>query len=137
MEERLPWRPAVRSVVYRRAFKGVGPGPEEALWKSRKRPPVAPQRKSEGARVDSVKPRPRRGQAAGCMEERLPRSPAVRSVVYLRAFEDVLPCRACITRSCGGRGVFGVPAPLENKGDTGTRPRWQLRLNASRVYCSR
>lgn len=48
----------------------------------------------------------------------------------------VLPGRAFITRSCGGRGVFGVPAPLENKGDSGTRPRWQLRLNTIPMDCS-
>ncbi|CAN0401316.1 unnamed protein product [Pylaiella littoralis] len=69
MEDWLPRRPVVRSVVYRRALERcVGPGPEEALWKLRKRPPVAPQPKSEGARVGSVKPRPRRagsGQHGG------------------------------------------------------------------------
>ena len=67
----------------------VGPGPEKALWKLRRSPPVSPQPKSEGARVRSVKPRPRKGRAAGSMEERLPRRPAVRSVPYLRAFEGV------------------------------------------------
>ncbi|CAM9496678.1 unnamed protein product, partial [Scytosiphon promiscuus] len=128
MGERLPRRPAVRSVLYLRAFfEGVvGPRPEDALWKLRS-PPVAPQPKSEGARVRSVKPRPRRGRAAGSMEERLSRRPAVRSVLYLGAFEG----RAFFTQSCGGRGVFGVPTPLENKRESGTRPWWHLRLNTS------
>ncbi|CBJ31707.1 hypothetical protein Esi_0276_0024 [Ectocarpus siliculosus] len=66
----------------------VWPGPEEALWKLRRRLPVAAQPKLEGARVGSVKPRPRRGRAAGSIEERLPRRPAARSVVYLRTFKD-------------------------------------------------
>ncbi|CAN0229500.1 unnamed protein product [Ectocarpus sp. 12 AP-2014] len=51
------------------------------------------------------------------MEERLPRRPVVRSVVYRRALEEMLPGRAFFTHSCGGREVFGVPAPLENKGE--------------------
>ncbi|CAN0308199.1 unnamed protein product [Ectocarpus sp. 6 AP-2014] len=71
------------------------------------------------------------------MEERLPRRPAVRSVLYVRAFEDILPGRAFFARSCGGRGVFGVPAPLENKGEGCTRPSWQLHLNAISIYSSR
>ncbi|CAN0564068.1 unnamed protein product, partial [Ectocarpus sp. 12 AP-2014] len=29
----------------------------------------------------------------------------------------MLPGRAFFTHSCGGREVFGVPAPLENKGE--------------------
>ncbi|CAN0564073.1 unnamed protein product [Ectocarpus sp. 12 AP-2014] len=91
MEERLPRRPVVRSVVYRRALEvQVGPGPEEAPWKLRRRPPVAPQPKSAGARVGSVKLRPRRGWAAGSMDERLPRRPAAKSVVCRRIFELLL-----------------------------------------------
>ncbi|CAN0260675.1 unnamed protein product [Ectocarpus sp. 4 AP-2014] len=109
MEERLPRMPAVRSVLYLRAFE-VGPGPEEALRKSRRRPPVAPQPKLEAAKVGSVKPRPRRGRAAGNTEERLPRRPVVRSVLYRRGFGGV--GRALFTRSCGRRGVFCVPSPL-------------------------
>ncbi|CAM9258720.1 unnamed protein product, partial [Ectocarpus fasciculatus] len=70
-EDRLSRRPAARSVLYRRAFEGVGLGPEEALWKLKRRPPVAPQPKSEGATVGSVKPRPGRGRAAASTEERL------------------------------------------------------------------
>lgn len=31
--------------------------------------------------------------------------------------------------------MFGVPASLENKGESCTRPWWHLRLNASRIYC--
>ncbi|CAB1111464.1 unnamed protein product [Ectocarpus sp. CCAP 1310/34] len=84
----------------------VGPGPEEALWKLRRRPPVAPQPKSEGARVGSVKPRPRRGRAAGSMEERLPRRPAVRSVLYGRTFE-------------GGAGTGGDSVEIEEEATGG------------------
>ncbi|CAM9396767.1 unnamed protein product, partial [Ectocarpus sp. 13 AM-2016] len=96
-EERLSRRPAARSVAYRRAFEvQVGPGPKEALWKLSRRPPVAPQPKSEGAWVGSVKLRPRRGWAAGSMDERLPRRPAAKSVVCRRIFEAGLssPIRA-------------------------------------------
>ncbi|CAN0095255.1 unnamed protein product [Ectocarpus sp. 12 AP-2014] len=39
------------------------------------------------------------------MEERLPRRPVVRSMLHLRASEDMLPGRAFSARSCGGRGV--------------------------------
>lgn len=51
-----------------------------------------PSRSWRGARVVSVKPRPRKGRggAAGSMEERLPRRLAVKRVPYLRAFEGVL-----------------------------------------------
>ncbi|CBJ30056.1 hypothetical protein Esi_0172_0039 [Ectocarpus siliculosus] len=113
MEERLLRRPTVRRVLSLKAFeKWVGPGPEEPLWKLRRTPPVAPRRELEGARLGSIKPRPRRGPVAGRMEERLSRRPVTRSVVYRRAFEGL----AFITRSCGGRGLFGVPATLREQG---------------------
>ncbi|CAM9612124.1 unnamed protein product [Pylaiella littoralis] len=55
------------------------------------------------------------------MEERLPRRPAVRSVVYRRAFEvfpaaDILPGRALFTRSCGGGGVVRRPRSAREQG---------------------
>ncbi|CAM9288767.1 unnamed protein product, partial [Ectocarpus sp. 8 AP-2014] len=81
----------------------------------------------EGARVGSVKPRPRRGRAAGSTEESLPRRPTVRSVVYRRTFE--IYCQAGLSSPVRSEeeGLFGVPAPLENKGESATRPWWQLR----------
>ncbi|CAN0304107.1 unnamed protein product, partial [Ectocarpus sp. 4 AP-2014] len=86
-----------RSVVYLRTFEGgagTGGGSAEIEQQDEQvRPPVAPQPKSEGARVGPVMPKPsqriRRGRAEGCTEERLPRRPAARSVVYRRAFEGV------------------------------------------------
>ncbi|CAN0096568.1 unnamed protein product [Ectocarpus sp. 12 AP-2014] len=50
------------------------------------------------------------------MEERLPRRREVRSVVYRRAFEDILPGRAFFTRSCGGRGVVRRPRSPREQG---------------------
>ncbi|CAM9496392.1 unnamed protein product [Ectocarpus sp. 8 AP-2014] len=58
------------------------------------RPQVAPQPKSEGARVELAKPKPsqrtRRGRPAGCTEERLSRRPVARSK---RGLDEVLTVR--------------------------------------------
>ncbi|CAB1102575.1 unnamed protein product [Ectocarpus sp. CCAP 1310/34] len=50
-------------------------------------PPVEPRPPPERTRAEPVMPKPRRGRAAGSMEERHPRRPVVRSVLYMRAFE--------------------------------------------------
>ncbi|CAB1102408.1 unnamed protein product [Ectocarpus sp. CCAP 1310/34] len=102
-EERLSRRPAARSVVYRRAFEGgagTGGGSVKIdLW----RPSLRRRGRGWG------RPSPSRGgggRAAGRMEERPPRRPVVRSVVYWRALE-------------GGAGTRGGSLEIEEEATRG------------------
>ncbi|CAM9849815.1 unnamed protein product [Ectocarpus sp. 4 AP-2014] len=112
-EERLSWRPAARSVVYRRAFEG-GAGTGGGSMKIEEEATGGAPAEVEGGEGGVGQAQAEEGAGGGrraAWRRGFRGGPWSETWSTGGAFED----RAFSTRSCGGRGVFGVPLPSRTR----------------------